>query len=128
MCNYLLEGVENVLGAKLTQQINVRLSPDLYEGLEEYARKDWRSMGELGRILLEWAVPLLRKAGSMQALSGWQAAPKRESIGRVSPETHEQLHLALDAILNSAPSTVIERVSEYLIERAVKYGYQPLNT
>jgi predicted HicB family RNase H-like nuclease len=108
------------MGAKLIQQINVRLSPELYEEFEKLARNEDRSMGELARMVLEWFMPELKRSGSTKVLTAH--APRKGYSRRVSEELQDELHAALDLIFERAPSTVIERVTEFLTERAGKYA------
>ena len=47
---------------------------------------------------------------------------QRSRRSRISEETRHQLIIALDTILERAPSAVIEEISRILTERAGKYG------
>jgi len=46
----------------------------------------------------------------------------KRSARRYSDEAIAAFHQALDMILDNAPSTVVERVSELLVQHAAKFG------
>ena len=77
-------------------------------------------MGEVARILLEWVLPQIRESDTLISLT--RGTTGRKYSRRVSEELQDQLHSALDVIFERAPSSVIDRVAEYLNERAGKYG------
>jgi len=57
------------------------------------------------------------------ALSGAGAPqPRRARRSRVAEETRLQLVMALETILERAPSAVIEEIARILTDRAGKYG------
>jgi predicted DNA-binding protein len=105
---------------KLLHQINVRTSGELFADLEEISRKERRPLGEIVRMALEWIVPELKNYGSVRVLT--RHRPRKGYSRRVSEELQDELHAALDLIFERAPSTVVDRVAEYLTERAGKYG------
>ena len=47
----------------------------------------------------------------------------RRARSKLTPEQTEELHLALDIVLEHAPISAIEAVREYVTERAGRYGY-----
>jgi transcriptional regulator with XRE-family HTH domain len=47
----------------------------------------------------------------------------RRGRSQLPPEQTDELHLALDIILEHAPQTLIDAIRERLIESAGKYGY-----
>jgi hypothetical protein len=101
------------LPPKLSYQVNVRLSPEQYEAIER------RPVAEITRLLIEFALPQLGRPGTIASLT--TDVPARVHSKRVSEETQNELHAALDLLFENAPSTVIERVAEYLTEKAGKY-------
>jgi len=48
--------------------VTVRIRPHLRDELLQFADREQRSLGNLGAILLEWAVEQLKTAGSSQRL------------------------------------------------------------
>jgi len=60
------------------------------------------------------------KSGSLAAYTEGRRAGKRTR--RVSEELQDQLYMALETILDRAPSTVIEEVARKLTQWAGKYG------
>jgi hypothetical protein len=107
--------------SKKLSQVSMKLEDAFYARLKSACGIQKHSDAQLARILIEWALPYYERARSVEAL---QAADPPIATGRVSRETQEQLFTALRAILDRAPSTVIERVVEYITERAGKYGDQ----
>lgn len=49
-------------------QISVRVSQALRAELERYAAAEKRTLGNLGAVILEWALEQLRTAGSTERL------------------------------------------------------------
>lgn len=83
--------------------------------------KDHRkSRSDLVEPIWDWAWTEYKKAGSLNTLLG--SNPKRPYTKRVSEQTQEQLYIALETILERAPSAVIEDVARILTARAGKYG------
>ena len=48
--------------------LSLRVRRDLRAGLEEFAARDKRSLGNLGEVLLEWSYQQLQLAGSTEQL------------------------------------------------------------
>ncbi len=63
-----------------------------------------------------------RKSRSDLVEPVWDWGPRRAYTKRVSEQTQEQLYIALETILERAPSAVIEDVARILTARAGKYG------
>ena len=53
---------------KKQRQISVKLSEDLYARLRAAADIQEHTAGQLGRILIEWALPFYEKSRSVEAL------------------------------------------------------------
>ncbi|HSA93977.1 MAG TPA: helix-turn-helix transcriptional regulator [Terriglobales bacterium] len=73
------------------------------------------------------SVPVGAGVGRRQGAASWYAGPVRKSSrvgGRTTDEAAEQLHAALDIILDRAPSTVAEAVAAQLTRLAGKYGQE----
>lgn len=103
--------------------LNLYISPSAKELLEKHAKNEGRTLSNLCDRLLSWTAKWLEEAGDSQALMNWEASPRtRHPSKRVSEELQDQLHAALDVMFERAPSTVVERVAEYLTSRAGKYG------
>lgn len=58
----------NKKGSPNRKQISVTLSPELYARLRSACEIQEHSDGQLGRILIEWALPFYEKARSVEAL------------------------------------------------------------
>jgi len=88
---------------------------------EEFAH----ALGVVKGTVQHWeagrAKPRARQQRKIQTLMKGQP-PDREKPRRYSEETREQLIEALDVILDSAPSTVVEQTAEFLTLKAGKYG------
>ncbi len=102
--------------------LNLYVSPEVKTTLEAQARREDRPLSNLSDRLLKWATKWLVQAGDSQTLAHWTARPPRKKSARISEETQEEIFTALEVIFERAPSAVIERVAEYLTERAGKYG------
>lgn len=108
--------------------LNLYISPHIKELLEKHANLEDRTLSNLCDRLLTWAAKYLDEAGGSQALMSWEASPlRRHPSKRVSEEMQDQLHAALDLMFERAPSTVVERLAEYLTSRAGKYGEEKAN-
>jgi hypothetical protein len=105
--------------SKKVRQIGVKLEPELYSRLEKACEIQLHRDGQLARILIEWALPYYEKARSVEALN---AIEPLVPTGRISRETQEVLFTAVRAILDRAPSTVIEDVVRKVTQYAGKYG------
>lgn len=47
---------------------SIRLTPEFKAVLEEFAQRERRTFGNLGAVLLEWALEQLKTAGSVDRL------------------------------------------------------------
>jgi hypothetical protein len=107
------------MGETRTDQLSFRVDQTLMNRLDKAAVTEDLKRADLARKIFAWAWKQYEQAGSLHAL-------REERVGaqsrRVSDETQEQIFTALKTIFDRAPSTVIERVVEYLTERAGKYG------
>jgi hypothetical protein len=109
------------VGTKKTY-LNLYASPDVKDALQRYAEREDRALSNLCERLLAWSAEWLALAGDSQTLMNWQARPKRNISPRISEETQEQMFTAIEALLEHAPSAVIEDVARYLTSKAGKYG------
>jgi len=70
-------------------QLSLRVKQSLRLEMEEIAARERRTLGNLGEILVEWAVEQLRKAGSATKLFNESKPVPRNPDGnykRLSPE------------------------------------------
>ena len=109
------------VGTKKTY-LNLYASPDVKDSLQRQAEREDRALSNLCERLLAWSAEWLALAGDSQTLMNWEAKPKRAVLPRISEETQEQMYTALEALLEHAPSAVIEDVARYLTSKAGKYG------
>jgi Arc/MetJ-type ribon-helix-helix transcriptional regulator len=101
--------------------LSFRVPAEQLVEIDEEILKDHRkSRSDLVEPIWDWAWKEYKKAGSLRALLG-VSRPRARST-RVSEETQEQLYMALETILERAPSAVIEDVARMLTARAGKYG------
>lgn len=105
--------------SKKVRQIGVKIEADLYARLAKACEIQEHRDGQLARILIEWALPYYEKARSVEALN---AVEPLVATGRISRETQEVLFTAVQAILDRAPSTVIEDVVRKVTQYAGKYA------
>jgi len=59
-------------------QVSFRVRQDLRHELEGVAERERRTLGNVGRVLLEWAALQLRVAGSVERLLKVQLTNKKE--------------------------------------------------
>jgi|ERR1700674_319599 len=90
---------------------------EIDKAMQIEVRKDRTDLVE---IIWDWAWKEYKRAGSLQALL--QGTRARKYSRRVSEELQDQLYIALETILERAPSAVIEDVGRSLTVRAGKYG------
>lgn len=99
--------------------LNLYISPEVKEFLEEQAEREGRPLSNLCDRLLNWSAKFLRKARDSQYLLEWDArGPKR--IKHVSEEVQIELHEALDLILERAPSSTVNKIAGALTDAAGK--------
>jgi len=55
--------------------LSLRVRRDLRTGLEEFAARDKRSLGNLGEVLLEWSFQQLQVVGSTERLLKYKIRP-----------------------------------------------------
>jgi hypothetical protein len=60
----------------------LRIRVDLKAEMEEFARSEGRSFGNLGAVLLDWSFELLRAAGSTSALLGSRSVKRLNKVNR----------------------------------------------
>lgn len=106
--------------SKLTHQLNVRVSADVYERIEKLARKDRRTLGEVARMIMEGALQEAERNESLARFSDSRTLGAPYST-RVSEVTQEQVRAGLRIIFENAPLPVVERVTEFISERAARY-------
>jgi hypothetical protein len=109
------------VGTKKTY-LNLYASPEVKDALQQQAEHEDRALSNLCERLLAWSAEWLAVAGDSQALMDWEARPRRAVSKRISEETQQHLYTALEALLERAPSAVIEDVTRYLTSKAGKYG------
>jgi hypothetical protein len=104
-----------------TIPLSFRVSAAHLEEIERATKQEVRKYRtEVIEMIWEWAWKEYRRAGSLRdLLEGTRA---RKYTRRVSEELQDQLYIALETILNRAPSAVIEDVARVLTARAGKYG------
>jgi hypothetical protein len=107
--------------------LSLYISPNVKQALEQHAVREDRTLSNLCDRLLGWSAKWMERAGDSHTLMAWTASPRaghanRRPTRRVSEELQEQLHAALDLMFERAPSVVIEKVAEFLTERAGKFG------
>jgi hypothetical protein len=102
--------------------LNLYVAPEVKEALERQAEGEDRKLSNLCDRLLSWCLKWVQAAGDSQTLITWEPGHRAKRSRRVSEELQDELHEALDLIFDRAPSTVVDRVAEYLTERAGKYG------
>ena len=105
--------------SKKVRQIGVKIEADLYARLIKACEIQQHREGQLARILIEWALPYYERTRSVESLSEIEPLVP---TGRISRETQEVLFTALRAILDRAPSTVIEDVVRKITQYAGKYS------
>ncbi len=114
------------------ERVGVTTHPEFRKALQAAAQRERRTLSNLCEILLDWAFDRYSAAGTLDTLLNSspsailrppaKAEPSRAAPSRVSQETRDQLIIALDTILERAPSPIIEEVSSLLTERAGRYG------
>lgn len=105
--------------------LSFRVPAEQLVEIDEEIRKDHRkSRSDLVEPVWDWAWKEYKKAGSLRTLLG--GSVPRAYSARVSEQTQEQLYIALQTILERAPSAVIEDIARMLTARAGKYG-EPRN-
>lgn len=57
-------------------QISLRVRQALRAELEEFAAREKRKLGNVGEVLLEWALEQLKAAGSIDRLLKYRIRPK----------------------------------------------------
>jgi DNA primase catalytic subunit len=101
--------------------LSFRIPLSELEEIEEAVRQEVRKhRTDLVEVVWEWAWKEYKRFGSLRALL--QGTRTRKYSRRVSEELQDQLHTALETVIDRAPSTVIEEVSRLLTARAGKYG------
>ena len=59
--------------------LNLRIRPELKKAIETAANAEFRSPGNLGELLLEWAFDQLKAAGNSIELKRWIARPPTDA-------------------------------------------------
>lgn len=98
--------------------LTLKVLPSVKSTVERIAQENGGTPSRISEILLQRGIKEYDRAGSIVALIKSEA-PVQES--RISRETREILFTALRAILEQAPSTVIE-ATRRLTDTAGKYG------
>jgi hypothetical protein len=60
----------------------LRIRGDLKAEMEEFAKSEKRSFGNLGAVLLDWSFELLKAAGSTSELFGRRSVKRLNNINR----------------------------------------------
>jgi hypothetical protein len=105
--------------SKKVRQVGVKIEPELYARLTKACEIQQHREGQLARILIEWALPYYERARSVEAFTATEPLVPN---GRISRETQEILFAAISAILDRAPSTVIEDLVRKVTHYAGKYA------
>ena len=101
--------------------LSFRVPAEQFAEIDEEIAKDHRkARSDLVEPIWDWAWTEYKRVGSLRALL--EGRPRRAYTKRVSEQTQEQLYIALETILERAPSAVIEDVARILTTRAGKYG------
>lgn len=95
--------------------VPLRVDPRTREDLERWSKNERRKLGDFVRELVVFAASAYEHAGSLHSL-------RTGKPGKISELTHVEVYSALDTILEHGPPAVVERVVEFLTERAGKYG------
>jgi hypothetical protein len=115
--------VETVDNSEKRVHLNLKVLPAIKSGVGHIAKRERRSESSVAEILLEWALnQLTEKALSVLDLIETE---RPRYAARISPETQEILFTALRTILERAPLTAVEDVTEQLVDLAGKYGDGP---
>lgn len=96
-------------------QVSFRVDEQFYGDLKRWAHNEELAPADFVRKLVRYAASAYERAGSLHALRTGKPA-------KVSELTHVQVYSALDSILEHGPPAVVERVVEFLTDRAGKYG------
>lgn len=107
--------------SKLIHQVGLRISPELNARLEKLADREMRQIAEIVRILVESALPAAEEAPSLASFARRNSHRTIPYSPRVSQATQDNVQTALRMIFDHAPSSVIERVVEFISERAARY-------
>lgn len=109
--------VERELNVPLSFRVPLRQLEEIEEAVRKEAR---RHRTDLLEFVWNWAWNEYKKAGSLQALLAGNRTGKYTR--RVSEELQDELYIALETILERAPSAVIEDIARTLTQRAGRYG------
>ncbi|HYL64706.1 MAG TPA: hypothetical protein VE077_18995 [Candidatus Methylomirabilis sp.] len=110
---------KEISGVRAT--LSFRVPADQLDDIDREILKDHRkSRSDLVEPVWDWAWMEYKKAGSLRNLL--DDRPRRSYTKRVSEQTQEELYIALETILQRAPSAVIEDIARVLTARAGKYG------
>lgn len=71
-------------------QVSLRVRQQLRVDMEEFAKKERRTLGNVGELLLEWGFEQLRKAGSITALLGSETPVPRNHEGNYRRKTERK--------------------------------------
>jgi hypothetical protein len=66
---------------------NVRLPPESKAALEEFAKRERRTFGNLCAVLMEWSLAQLQKAGSTERLLRHNVPTPRDPAGNHGRKT-----------------------------------------
>lgn len=70
---------------------SIRLNPETKTALEEYAKREMRTLGNLGGILLEWGLAQLQKTGSTERLLHRKVPIPRNPEGKYKRKATSEL-------------------------------------
>ena len=88
-------------GKKKQKQINVKLSEDLYDRLRAASDIQEHTTAQLGRILIEWALPFYERARSVEALK-YLAAKYFPGAAGEAPLEQAEINLSLELVSQEA--------------------------
>lgn len=110
--------------------LNLYVAPEVKAKLEEHAEMEGRTLSNLCDRLLAWSIKHLDQAGDSHTLMTWRCSPPPATSGRRHLRVvglnqgrpgPQNLHAALDRILENAPPSAVEQLTQFL-NRADKYG------
>ena len=111
----------SVARKEITYPLSFRVPLSQVEEIDRAVERERRKRrSDLLEAIWSIAWTNYQRSGSLQAYAEARRTAKRTR--RVSEELQDQLYIALETILDRAPSTVIDEVARKLTHWAGKYG------
>jgi len=111
----------SVARKEITYPLSFRVPLSQVEEIDRAVERERRKRrSDLLEAIWSIAWTNYQRSGSLQAYAEARRTAKRTR--RVSEELQDQLYIALETILDRAPSTVLEEVARKLTHWAGKYG------